>query len=82
MRTIDEPARDPLLRVDGLVVEYATGSGTVHALSGATFDVGRGETLGIVGESGSGKSTLLRAMLRLTPHGGGSVRHGDTVLTT
>lgn len=81
MRTIDEPVRDPLLRVDDLVVEYATGNGIVHAVSGATFDVSRGETLGIVGESGSGKSTLLRAMLRLTPHSGGSVRHGETVLT-
>ncbi|SEG93979.1 peptide/nickel transport system ATP-binding protein [Thermomonospora echinospora] len=81
MNTTDTSTQDPLLRVEDLVVQYPTDAGTVHAVSGVTFDVHRGETLGIVGESGSGKSTLLRALLRLTPHTGGSVRYRDTVLT-
>lgn len=72
---------DTVIEVDDLVVEYATDAGTVHALTGVTFDVRRGETLGIVGESGSGKSTLLRALLRLTPATSGTVTYEDTDLT-
>lgn len=56
---------DALLSVRDLVVEYSTGSGVVQAVSGISFDVRKGETLGIVGESGCGKSTTGRAVLRL-----------------
>ena len=41
---------------------YCPLCGTVHAVRGATFDVARGEALGIVGESGSGKSTILKCL--------------------
>ncbi|MFD1532748.1 ABC transporter ATP-binding protein [Pseudonocardia aurantiaca] len=71
-----------LLRVEDLVVEYAAGRGKkVHAVSGISFDVRRGETLGFVGESGCGKSTTGRAVLQLPSPTSGSVTMNGVDLT-
>ncbi|TFD47719.1 ABC transporter ATP-binding protein [Cryobacterium frigoriphilum] len=67
-----------LLSVQNLSVVYEpTGGEPVHAVSGATFDLGRGDFVGLVGESGSGKSTLGFALTGLSKPparvGGGSI---------
>jgi len=64
---------DIVLRVDNLVVEFRSGRRTVHAVSGVSFVVKRGETLGLVGESGCGKSTTGRALVQVQPPTSGSV---------
>jgi len=63
-------AREPLLSVEDLRVEFWTGRGTVHAVNGITFDVSPGETLAIVGESGCGKSVTSLALLGILPRAG------------
>ena len=57
----------PLLRVEGLRVEFNLARGVLRAVDGASFDVQPGEALGIVGESGSGKTMALRALVGLLP---------------
>jgi peptide/nickel transport system ATP-binding protein len=72
---------DPLLKVENLVVEYAAGGKTIHAVSDVSLDIARGETLGLVGESGCGKSTLGRAVLQLRPAVSGKVLFDGQDLT-
>jgi oligopeptide transport system ATP-binding protein len=78
-----------LVEVDNLKVHFPirsgifkTVQGTVKAVDGVTFEVRRGETLGLVGESGCGKSTIGRAMIRLREATEGSVRFDGVDLTT
>lgn len=47
--------------------------GVVRAVDGVSFDVRKGETLGVVGESGCGKSTTARLLMQLTPHDSGEL---------
>ncbi len=68
------PVDEVLLQVTDLVVEFPAGRGrTVKAVSGISFDIAAGETLGLVGESGCGKSTTGRALLQLPKPTSGSV---------
>jgi oligopeptide/dipeptide ABC transporter ATP-binding protein len=62
---------EPLLQVRDLSTTYTAFGGTrvVHAVDGVSFDIGKGECLGLVGESGCGKTTTCLSLLRLLPRG-------------
>ncbi|OGB04378.1 MAG: hypothetical protein A3E79_08680 [Burkholderiales bacterium RIFCSPHIGHO2_12_FULL_61_11] len=74
----------PVLKVNDLTTRFHTSYGTVTAVDGVSFTVGRGETLGLVGESGSGKSVTAMSLLRLVSNPGriesGSVELNGTDL--
>jgi peptide/nickel transport system ATP-binding protein/oligopeptide transport system ATP-binding protein len=84
------PVTPPILQVRDLVKNFPIRGGglirhvvgQVQAVSGVSFDLTRGETLGLVGESGCGKSTTARAVLQLHRPTSGSVKFRGRELTT
>ncbi len=62
-----------LLDLDNVYTQFFTESGVVQALDGVSFDVNRGEPVGIVGESGCGKSVTAQSILRILPKNGKTV---------
>ena len=87
--TVDAPAPEKIVSVNDLSVHfpvYSTGLikrqvGVVKAVDGVTFDIFKGETLGMVGESGCGKSTTGLATLRLIPATGGRISFEEHDIT-
>lgn len=81
---VEHATSDPevVLSVQNLVVEFTSGKKRVQAVSGVSFDVHEGETLGLVGESGCGKSTTGRALVQVQPATSGKVIYRGTDLTT
>lgn len=66
-----------LLSIKDLKVEYHSDDETVHAVNGVTFDILRGETIGLVGETGAGKTTIAKAILRILPRLQAKVKSGS-----
>ncbi|MDN5698507.1 MAG: ABC transporter ATP-binding protein [Rubrobacter sp.] len=64
---------DALMRVSGLKKHFKVGRESLKAVDDISFEIGRGETLGLVGESGCGKSTAGRVLTRLYEPSGGEV---------
>jgi peptide/nickel transport system ATP-binding protein len=81
-RTVGPGSTWPLLEVEDLVQSFRVPGGTVHAVSGVSFQVRRGETLGLVGESGCGKSSVAKALVRLPAPRAGRIRFDGLELTS
>ena len=71
---------ETVLTVENLRTYFTTRWGTVKAVDGISFDLRRGETLGIVGESGCGKSVTMLSLMRLIPIPPGRIVSGSIVL--
>ena len=62
-----ENSTEPILQVKDLTMHYQTRQGAVKAVDGISFDLARGEVLGLVGESGCGKTSVAISFMKLLP---------------
>jgi peptide/nickel transport system ATP-binding protein len=69
-------AARPVLSIDGLKTHFFTRDGVVRAVDGVSYELRRGETLGVVGESGCGKSITALSVMRLVPSPPGRIVAG------
>ena len=78
----DTVGEEIVLEVNDLRTYFTTRWGTVKAVDGVSYQVRRGETLGIVGESGSGKSVQALSVMRLVQSPPGHIVGGEVILAT
>ncbi|MEL6322044.1 MAG: ABC transporter ATP-binding protein, partial [Cyanobacteria bacterium J06626_14] len=71
--------QDTILNVRNLRIQFQNETTTVTAVNGISFDIKRGETLGIVGESGSGKSITALSVMGLVPSPDGQITDGEII---
>jgi oligopeptide transport system ATP-binding protein len=76
---MDHSSNQNLLEVRNLKTYFETEDGTVKAVDNVSFQLKRGETLGIVGESGSGKSVTNLSIIRLIPDPPGKIVSGEVI---
>jgi len=76
----EEARKGSFLKVRHLVVEYTSDEEVIHAVNGVSFELNKGETLGLVGETGAGKTTIAKAIMRILPQPPARVRKGEVYL--
>lgn len=69
-----------VLDVQDLVIHYETEDETVYAVNGISFQLKKGETIGLVGETGAGKTTTALSILGLVPNPPGVIKSGKIIL--
>lgn len=69
-----------ILEIKNLVVHYETDDAVVEAVNDVSFEIKRGEMLGLVGETGAGKTSIALSIMRLLPHPPAHVISGDIIL--
>ena len=67
--------REVILEIDNIDITFGSGKNAFKAVSGASFDIYKGETFSLVGESGSGKTTIGRAIVRINQLSNGEIRY-------
>ena len=77
---MNESSSKYAIEIEGLIVEYRTNYGVIHALNGLDLKIERGHTLGLVGETGAGKTTTGLAIQKLIPDPPGVVVAGSILL--
>lgn len=69
-----------LLNVQDLFVEYHSNGQVVRAVNGVSFQLNKGEVIGLVGETGAGKTTTALSILRLLPEKAGRITNGSITM--
>jgi len=77
MTKAPESSPEPLLSVRNLQTHFRTEEGLFRAVDGVSFEIGRGQTLGVVGESGCGKSVTALTLMGLVPQPPGEIAGGE-----
>ena len=73
-------SKEDFLSVRDLTVEYTSEGDVVHAVSHVSFDLKRGQTIGLVGETGAGKTTIAKTIMRILPDYAAHIRGGEIIL--
>ncbi|MEI7845744.1 MAG: ABC transporter ATP-binding protein [Chloroflexota bacterium] len=71
---------DVFLSVRDLRVVYTSGKKIIHAVNGVSFEMKKGETLGLVGETGAGKTTIAKSIIRILPNPPAKILGGQVLL--
>lgn len=71
--------KEKLLDVKNLVVKFNTDDGVVHAINDISFEINKGDTLGLVGETGAGKTTTALSIIRLIQSPPGKITQGNII---
>ncbi|MFO7667394.1 MAG: ABC transporter ATP-binding protein [Desulfobacterales bacterium] len=74
-------SKEAVLKVENLVVSFDTEIGRIRAVDDVSFEVQKGEVLGIVGESGCGKSVTALSVMRLLPKPSGRIENGSIIFS-